>query len=172
MTRLPALIFALAACTGDPYKDDSTADSTGDSEDSEASAPAITGDWLSEGANISPLFQSSFFSYVSIQASFGEDGTYAVTATDADGATTDLTGTYVVDESTTPATITLSQTTPSAVTAEGIYQVEAEVMTYEVVQTDPNPYGFVAPTPSTGFGSTSGPGLSPGDNVQTYVRVE
>lgn len=173
MTRLPALLLLATACTGNPYKDDSSGDSGTDSPvDSEPAAPALLGSWLSEGENISPLFQSSFFNYVSIQAVFNADLSYEVVATDAEGASTTLTGSFVVDTSTTPAGIVLTQATPSAVTAEGIWQVEGTLMTYEVVQTDPNPYGFVAPTPETGFGSTSGPGLNPGDNVQKYERVE
>ena len=96
---------------------------------------------------------------------------YDVQAVDQAGSTYDLTGTYTIDETTTPASILLNQATPNVVTAEGIYEVDdADLLTYEVVQTDPNPYSFVAPTPETGFGSTSGPGLNPGDNVQKYVR--
>ena len=42
-------------------------------------------------------------------------------------------------------------------------------MTYEVVQTVPD-YGYTPPTPTSGFGTTSGPGVSAGDNVQIYRR--
>jgi hypothetical protein len=80
-----------------------------------------------------------------------------------------LVGTFVADEGTSPATIVLTQTSPYAATAEGIYQVDGDTLTYEVVQTQPD-YGFLPPTPETGFGSTSGTGLNPGDNIQIYRR--
>lgn len=185
MTRsFTLLLLALGACTGDPYKDDSTADdsattddtsTTDDTNTDDSADPVIdsklVGAWISEGENLSPLFAGRFFKYVSVSAEFKADASYVVQAVDQAGSTYDFTGSFVIDESTAPATIVLTQATPSVVTAEGIYEIdEADLLTYEVVQTDPNPNGFVAPTPETGFGSTSGPGLNPGDNVQKYVR--
>jgi hypothetical protein len=180
MTRsFTLLLLALGACTGDPYKDDSPTDdsaatddtnTTDDSEDVGLDS-TLVGAWLSEGENLSPLFAGRFFKYVSVSADFNADATYTVQAVDEAGATYDFTGTFAIDETTSPASIVLTQATPSEVIAEGIYTVdEADLLTYEVVQTTPNPNGFVAPTPETGFGSSSGPGLNPGDNVQKYVR--
>ncbi|MCK6515611.1 hypothetical protein L6R46_11235 [Myxococcota bacterium] len=180
MTRsFTLLLLALGACTGDPYKDDSPTDdsavtddtnTTDDSEDPGLDS-TLVGAWLSEGENLSPLFAGRFFKYVSVNADFKADSTYAVQAVDEAGATYDFTGTFTIDETTDPASIVLEQATPTVVTAEGIYDVDdADILTYEVVQTTPNPNGFVAPTPETGFGSSSGPGLNPGDNVQKYVR--
>ena len=128
------------------------------------------GTWLSEGSNISPLFQSAFFNYVSIVADFSSDLNYSVVATDNEGANTTFEGSFVIDITGTIPTIVLTQTAPSAATAEGIWQLQGEELHYEVVQTNPNPYNFVAPTPETGFGSSSGPGLTAGDNVQIYVK--
>jgi hypothetical protein len=185
MTRsFTLLLLALGGCTGDPYKDDSPTDdsaaaddtnTTDDTNTDDSADPVIdstlVGAWLSEGENLSPLFAGRFFKYVSVSADFKADASYTVQAVDQAGATYDFTGTFTIDETTSPASIVLVQATPSVVTAEGIYAVdEADLLTYEVVQTDPNPNGFVAPTPETSFGSSSGPGLNPDDNVQKYVR--
>jgi hypothetical protein len=75
----------------------------------------------------------------------------------------------VVDASTSPGSITLTQASPYAATAVGIYQVDGDTLTYEVVQTLPD-YGFTPPTSETGFGSTSGPGLDADVNIQIYQR--
>lgn len=180
------LIALLVGCK-DPYADDSSADdsnvttddSTADDSATDDSAvddsgqtqdQDIVGSWISEGSNISPLFQSAFFSYVSIVAEFTSDSKYSVVATDGEGADTTFEGSYVVDITGSIPTIVLTQTAPSAATAEGIWQLQSDELHYEVVQTNPNPYNFVAPTPETGFGSSSGPGLQPGDNVQIYVK--
>lgn len=177
------LLLALA-CAVDDVKDDTGApDDTADTADSGDTTDTsetgdtsgddgpgdLTGTWLSEGENLSPLFAAEPFSYVSITADFGGDGAYDVAATDADGQTVTLTGTYVVDVTTNPGTIILTQTTPYSATAEGIWQVVGTTLTYEVVQTVPD-YGFTPPTPETGFGSTAGGSLAPGDNVQVYVK--
>lgn len=132
-------------------------------------ASALLGDWLSQGDDVSPLFQSATFDYASIAASFTADCAYTVLATTGAGDQYTLTGTWSADEGTTPASIVQQQSSPYAATAEGIFQVDGDTLTFEVVQTTPD-YGFTAPTPSTGFGSTAGQGLSPGDNTQTYQR--
>ena len=130
---------------------------------------ALVGDWLSTGSDLSPLFASSTFDYTSVTASFGADGHYTATTKDRGGQTNTVQGTYTVDLSTDPAGISLDQTSPYAALASGIYEVDGDTLTYEVVQTSPD-YGYSPPTPSQGFGSTSGPGLSEGDNVQIYRR--
>ena len=175
-----ALLALLFGCK-DPYADDSTADdsdtttddsATDDSATDDTSQPEeqdITGGWLSEGDNISELFRLPIFDYVSIVANFGTDGSYDVVATNGDGVATTLTGTYVVDITPVIPTIVLSQVTPSEATAEGIWQIQGGELHDEVVQTVPD-YGFSPPTPEAGFGSTSGTGLTPGMNVQIYVK--
>ena len=155
-----ALMFA--ACEG------TTDDTEADTEEAIPNDSALVGDWISEGANISPLFQTATFDYVEITAAFEADGTYQVDAVNGGGTTTTFTGTFTTDDSTDPATITLIQTVPSDATSEGIWQVDGTDLTYEVVQTSPD-FGFVPPTPATGFGSTSGPNIEPDVNIQLYV---
>lgn len=144
-----------------------TTDTGGTDTGTTPADPSIEGSWRSEGANIAPLFQ--LFYYARIDADFATDGTYDVEVEDTSGGLTTFTGTYVVDTATDPATIVLTQITPFKATAEGIWQVDGDTMTYEVTQTVPDA-GFSPATPAGGFGSTAGPGLSPGDNVQIYVR--
>lgn len=138
---------------------------------SDSGAPAddgIVGRWVSEGSDRSPLFAAEPFDYASVVAAFAAGGDYVVTSTDAEGAAYVLTGTYVAAPG-EPGTVTLTQAEPYPATAEGIWAVEGDTLTYEVVQTVPD-YGFSPPTPGGGFGSTSGPGMTPGLNVQTYRR--
>ena len=61
----------------------------------------------------------------------------------------------------------LTQTEPYAATSEGIWQVQGDTLTYEVVETDP---GLGATPPANGFGSTSN-GQFGDDNIQIYRRV-
>jgi hypothetical protein len=67
----------------------------------------------------------------------------------------------------------LNQTTPSTLTAEGIFEVSADnnSMNYEVAQTEPSVAGVTPPTPTGGFGSTSS-GAFQQFNVQNYTRVK
>lgn len=186
-----SLLFALACAPDDvtdKVGDDTAADTGGDSgggdsdsngdtggdtgSDTETGGDtgpdSIVGDWLSDGDNISVLFAGDPFNYVSILCHFGGDGTYTVQATDVDGQQGTLSGTYAADNTTEPGTIVLTQANPYTATAEGIWDVSGTTLTYEVVQTDPD-YGFAPPTPESGFGTTSGPNIEPGVNVQVYV---
>lgn len=174
------MILALAlACAPDDYDSGKlpTADDTGtpsgtDDTGTTATGTAndtLVGSWLSEGGDVSELLAGPPFNVVSISASFGADGSYEVVSTDAEGASGTLTGTYAVDLATNPAGIVLSQATPYTATAEGIFQIVGDTLTYEVVQTEPD-YGYAPPTPESGFGTTSGNGIEAGINVQTYVR--
>lgn len=128
---------------------------------------SLLGTWLSEGADVSPLFTS--VDYDSVQATFGSDCSYQVLAVTGAGDSYDINGTWSADEGTDPATIVQTQAQPYEATADGIWQIVGDTLTFEVVQTDPD-YGFTAPTPTSGFGSTAGQGLSAGDNTQTYQR--
>jgi len=136
---------------------------TGDGSD------AIVGTWVSEGDDVSPLFGGDPFNYTRVVAVFEASGDLAATATDASGGTVDFVSTYTVDTSTYPGTIVVAQTVPYVATSEGIWQVDGDTLTYEVVQTDPD-YGYTPPTPDTGFGSTAGPNLTPDVNIQYYQR--
>lgn len=173
-------LFFLFACrpddvtdTGSPYiPEESDADTDADSDtDADADTDAdtdmsIVGDWLSAGDDLSPLFAGS--GITRIDATFSSDGSYSVGAVYA-GTTYDFTGTYTADGAADPGTITLSQVEPYATTAEGLWSVSGGTLTYEVVDLS-NTDGHTAPTLAGGFGSTTGPGLSDGDNVQTYQR--
>jgi hypothetical protein len=126
----------------------------------------LHGTWVSTGDDVAPLLAA--FMVDTIDATFNADGSYEVVSTDTAGTPTTFTGTYTVDSSTNPASITLEQTTPTAVTSEGIWTVDPDgVLYYEVVQTTPD-QGFGAPTPETGFGGTSGPGISANSNIQVF----
>jgi hypothetical protein len=132
-------------------------------------AEPLVGTWISEGSDISPLFANLPFSYERIQATFRDDGTVTTDIVDADGASYVTSGTWSLNRATEPAVIVLQQTEPYEGVLEGIVRVSGDELTYEVVQVQPD-YGYVPPSPEAGFGSTSGPNLSPGVNVQTYVR--
>ena len=137
-------------------------------EDTQQDDNAIQGRWVSSGDDLAPLFVE-YFDFVTVEARFRANGNYTVHSVAGDGTAYDFSGTWTADDSTSPSSIVLSQASPSTATVKGIYQVESAVLTYEVVQTQPD-FGFTAPTPSSGFGSTAGDGLNPGDNVQVYRR--
>ncbi len=142
---------------------DGGASTTGDCADL-----SITGDGMSQGDDISPLFRQASFDYVEIDAGFGGDCSYTVHAITGGGDTYDFSGTYSAVEG-APGSIVQQQTQPFEGTSEGIWQVDGSTLTFEVVLTKPD-YGFSPPTTEAGFGSTSGQGLAPGDNVQVYRR--
>jgi hypothetical protein len=159
------MLIVLTACKLDEAGDTGTPGTAGPTDQT------LAGDWVSRGDDVAPILSADPLNYRKIEARFGDDGTYEVVATDADGASVTLTGTYAADNATSPGTITLEQATPYSATAEGIWEVAGTVLTYEVAQTVPD-YGWSPPTPSTGFGSTAGDGLEAGVNVQTYVAAE
>ncbi len=173
-----ATLFALTACLPDDVTDGApldtsepvdTSDTSQDtSQDTEQSEEGIQGAWRSEGADLAPLLVD-VFGFNQVDARFKGDGSYTVDAVADDGKTYAFAGTYTVGTGTTPHTIVLSQTSPSTATAEGIYRVQEGVLTYEVVQTQPD-FGFTPPTPQSGFGSTQGEGIAPDSNVQVYRR--
>lgn len=157
---------------GQPYQPVTTpapAPGPVDTADPTVAVEPLVGTWVSEGSDISPLFANLPFSYTMIVATFRADGTVVTDIEDKDGATYVTSGTWEADNATVPASIVLVQVEPYAGRLEGIFQVDGDELTYEVVQVEPD-YGYVPPTPANGFGSTSGPSLTPGINVQTYVR--
>lgn len=167
-----ALLFACMPDdydSADPYVPDTSVDTIDTNDTDTSGGTGLVGSWLSEGADLSDLFASDAVNLVRATATFRGNGTYTAAVLDADNNTGTFVGTYTASEATSPATISLHQTDPSEAIASGIYDVNGDVLRYEVVQTDPN-YGFTPPTPQGGFGSTSGPNLDPGVNVQTYRR--
>jgi len=187
LAALVAASIALLGCREDDVKTDDTADTdaptgttdsgvttddTGTTDDTATTgdgSDAIVGTWVSEGGDLSPLFAGNPFNYTRVLAVFESSGDLAVTATDSSGAATDFVATYTVDTSTYPGTIVVDQSAPYAAISEGIWQVDGDTLTYEVVQVDPD-YGYTPPTPESGFGSTAGPNLTPDINIQIYQR--
>lgn len=109
----------------------------------------------------------------SIIAEFNTNNTYTVDQWKG-GVKVVLTGTYTQSKSNTGNIydITLNQSSPTALTAVGIFEVAADdsSMKYEVAQTEPSIQGVTPPTAAAGFGSTSG-GAFGTINIQNYVRL-
>jgi hypothetical protein len=157
---------------GQPYQPPSTGGSSFviDTNDTGPALDPLVGTWVSEGSDLSDLFAAFPFEYQSIEATFRADGVVNTEIIDGDGVRYVTTGTYTADAATTPGAILLQQVEPYEATLSGIYQVRGDELTYEVVQVSPD-YGFIPPTPESGFGTTAGPSLSPGINVQTFERA-
>ncbi|MFA5974308.1 MAG: hypothetical protein WC780_18310 [Lentimicrobiaceae bacterium] len=149
--------------------------SCGKSDEADVYDPAadgIVGEWQSSGTNVAPLL--AYFTIDSIYAKFNVNNTYHVESFTSTGTKTTYEGTYTQAKSSTGSiwTIILNQSTPSAVTSEGMFEItkvtSGYTMKYEVVQTQPS-LG-TPPTPAAGFGSTSGGALGT-NNVQTFVQI-
>jgi len=147
------------------------------SEDDDSNDPqkiGIVGEWYSSGTNVAPLLVA-YLKIDSIYAKFNKDNTYLVESF-SDGAKTTLTGTYVQTKSGVGNiwNITLTQTSPTALTSQGIFEIDATktpyTMNYEVAQTEPQLQGVTPPTAQGGFGSTSGGALGT-NNVQKYIKI-
>lgn len=137
------------------------------------STDGLVGEWYSSKTNIAPLLVN--FKVDSLYAKFNSNNTYHVESFAA-GAKTTLEGTYVQKKSDVGSiwTITLNQSTPTALTSEGIFEITKEasgkyLMKYEVAQTSPS-IGATAPTVAGGFGSTNG-GKIGAINVQKYYKI-
>ncbi len=136
------------------------------------SEDGIVGDWVSKGADVAPLL-ATYFKVDSITANFKSNNTYAVVSY-AGGVPTNYVGTFVQTKSGTGIiwTIKLNQSTPTAVTSEGIFEInkvgQGFTMRYEVVQTEPN-IGATPPTATAGFGSSNGGALGQ-MNIQKFVK--
>lgn len=131
----------------------------------------IVGDWISEGDNVAQGLQD-LVNTESITASFSEDNSYVVVSVDESGSEVTFTGTYETGEETSSGirSIRLEQAQPVSVVSEGIFEIDGNTMTYEVIQTDPD-IGATAPTVEGGFGSTVIGGQETGSYwVQTFVR--
>ena len=143
----------------------------------------IVGTWISSGTNVAVGLQGAPFNVTKIVATFNADKTYTVVQTDKNNVNTTLTGTYTnpvstsTDASTSYGTtgatiysIVANQSSPTAVTATGIYAIIGAFMTYEVIQTTPALTGVSAPTAAGGFGSTTIAGTKYSIYVQKYVK--
>jgi hypothetical protein len=119
---------------------------------------AIVGDWLSEGAqNVAPGLQGAPFRTARITATFNENGTYDVVSRDSTGSEVTFQGTYDLGmgEEGDIRTITLNQSAPTSLVSSGIFQIQGDNMTYEVIQTEPALDGITPATVEGGFGSTA-----------------
>ncbi len=136
------------------------------------------GNWLSRSNN--SWFEISFKWYLfltlfkidSIYAEFNTNNTYTVKQWDNTGTQlATLSGTYTQTKAATGNfyTIKINQTSPAALSTEGIFEITDGVMKYEVVQTTPD-MGATPPTVAKGFGSTNNGALGM-MNVQTYRKV-
>lgn len=167
------MILLLAACmpddvSGDVFDSGESLD-TGVAIDTDTAVEpgGLPGSWISAGDDRSELFAPYFDE---LGASFSADGAYTAYAVDTEGGRTAFSGTWASGEG-SPSPITLTQAVPSQATSKGIYEVDGDTLLYEVAIVEPD-YGYVPPTPESGFGTTSGPQISAGMNVQTYRRVE
>lgn len=145
-----------------------------DDKDDTPTTPAkvgIQGEWQSSGTDVAPLLVG-LLGTDSIYANFKTDLSYVVEQFDTSGAKLTFTGVYVQTKSGVGDiyNIELNQSTPSAIVAEGIFEVSGTTMKYEVVQTSPS-IGFAPPTASGGFGSTDGGSIG-NSNVQTFQEIE
>ncbi|HNV81642.1 MAG: hypothetical protein WBI34_00495 [Tenuifilaceae bacterium] len=137
------------------------------------STDGLIGSWLSKGDNVAELLRV-YFQVDSITAVFHENNTYNVVSYSG-GTPTNYNGTFVQTKPTSGTiwTIKLLQSAPTSVTSEGIFEITGKtpnfLLTYEVVQTEPN-IGATPPTPEAGFGSSNG-GLLAMMNVQKFVYV-
>lgn len=115
----------------------------------------IVGDWVSEGEGNVALGLRIIANTARITAAFEENNSYNVVSIDSTGAEVNFTGTYEAGEETPSGirTIRLEQAQPVSVVSEGIFEIDGNTMTYEVIQTDPD-IGATAPTVEGGFGST------------------
>jgi hypothetical protein len=157
---LPVLVlaaFGLAACGSE--------DSTGPEQQTDE----LVGTWISAGSNVAPGLAA--VGVDSILATFNEDQTYTV-LNYAGGSQATLTGTWVAGSQGDGQirSVTVTQISPSALTAQGIFQVTGAAMTYEVIQVEPALQGVTAPTVAGGFGSTTIAGAPNSLYIQHYVK--
>jgi hypothetical protein len=135
----------------------------------------IIGNWYSSGDNVAPLL-AVYFNVDSIYAEFKTDYTYLVKQFNIGNTsgTPDVLfdGTFTISKSSVGEiwTIVLTQNTPYAAIASGIFEIKTgpEVLWYEVAQTSGT--SNVPPTPEGGFGSTNGGTLGTW-NIQKYIRI-
>jgi hypothetical protein len=161
MAAVVLAVFGLSACG---EEDDPTGPQTATEQ--------LTGTWVSAGADVAPGFAP--FSVDSIIATFNENQTYRVEQYAGGGAQpVVLTGTFETGDAGAGAinSITLTQGSPTQLTAAGIYQITGDDMTYEVIQIEPA-IGATAPTVAGGFGSTTVGGTQTDVWIQQYDRVD
>jgi len=161
---LMAGLFVFVACDDDDDDDD---DNTGPVETIE---DMVVGEWLSAGDDVAALLVT-YFSIDSVVVTFNENQTVTTNKHVIDTGWSMDEGTWSIVESDEGAihTIHIDYTAPVAYSQDGIIRVvegTEDVMTLEVVQTDPDIQATV-PTVDGGFGVD--PTLTD-MNVQTYRK--
>lgn len=144
---------------------------------------AIVGKWLCEGLNVPYGLRVAPFKVIKIVATFNENKSYTVVQTDSSNVNTTFSGTYTGTATTYTDTmsanmtkgaiindITANQSSPSTITAQGIFAIKSTFMTYEVIQVNPPLAGVNPPTAAAGFGSTSIAGIKYPIYIQRYVK--
>jgi hypothetical protein len=143
----------------------------------------IVGVWVSEGTNIAPGL-ASVAKAKKVVSTFNEDKSYSVVQTDSANTVTTYTGTYSTTESAYSDTasasftkgakiisITAIQSSPSALTAKGIYAISGNKMSYEVINEALVAFNYGLPTAKDGFGSTTYSSVKLGATwLQKYVK--
>jgi hypothetical protein len=131
----------------------------------------LVGVWFSGGEDVAVGLRGEPFNVDSIRADFRANQTYEVLQYTPQ-ATITLTGTWEAGAGAagTIRPITVTQTSPVAVIATGIFRIDGNTMDYEVIQAEPALAGVVPPTVSGGFGSTMIAGTAYDIFVQGYVR--
>jgi hypothetical protein len=144
------------------------------STDDDSKADPLLGKWVSTGTNVAPGLAGPPFNTARIDAEFFENQTYLVVQVDNNNAAVTFRGTWQAGEPNAAGIrpVTLTQTEPVAVVAQGIFQIDGNNMAYEVIQVQPALEGVGAPTVQGGFGSTSILGNPTGGFwTQRYVRT-
>jgi hypothetical protein len=130
--------------------------------------------WVSLGDHIAPALRKTPYRFIKIHAAFYDDHTYNITAKDSDFVGITFNGTYQTidsNSSTGIKQIILNQSSPSVAILQGIFRADS-ILTYEVIQVQPPVQGFLPPTISGGFGSTTLNGLPLNNEwIQRYIRV-
>ncbi len=131
--------------------------------------------WVSEGDDVAAKLAEPPYRYVRIVATFHEDYTYDIEATDAEGGVFPSNGDFITKESTVEGItrIMLFEQSPHEFAYEGMFEIDSSVtpnvMRYEVVQVEPYA-GLEPPDEEEGFGSTNGGAYGDG-YVQVYTRM-
>lgn len=164
--KLIALLLAFALVA---YACDSSS-----SSDPEEDIDELVGAWVSEGVgNVAPGL-AFLLRTAKIDAEFFENQTYSVVSVDSTGAAVTFEGNWEAGEPNEEGirSILLNQSVPVAVVSSGIFRVQGNEMTYEVIQTSPALEGVSPPTVEGGFGSTVQGGQQTGPLwIQRFERV-
>lgn len=158
MAAISASVFAVG-CSSDDSDDNNSGNNP------QVPMDEIVGEWRS----IDPSLILSGIGIDSIHADFRANQTYKVVSFSG-GAPSELTGTYTSTDGVNGIrNIVLNQSTPTAITSQGIYQFAGGQLRYEVAQVEPVLATVTAPTAAGGFGSTSA-GAYGNMNIQVYVK--